>query len=45
MSHRKRVTAALNHEETDKVPIDLEGAFSTGIMAIEYNRVESLSED
>ena len=30
-SHRDRVLAAINHEEPDRVPIDLAAAGATGI--------------
>lgn len=35
-THRERVLAALNHEEPDRVPIDLGGGFSTGIFFTAY---------
>ena len=35
-SSRKRVLAALRHEEPDRIPIDLGGMASTGITAIAY---------
>ena len=36
MTSRERVLAALNHEETDCVPIDLSGHRSSGIAAMAY---------
>jgi len=36
MTSRERVSAALNHEETDRVPIDLSGHRSSGIAAMAY---------
>jgi len=36
LSHRERVTRALNHEETDRVPIDFGGSHETGIQADAY---------
>jgi len=40
MNSRERVMAALEHREPDRVPVDLGGMFSTGIMAMEYNRLK-----
>ncbi|MBN1348653.1 methyltransferase [candidate division KSB1 bacterium] len=40
MTPRERVIAALNHQEPDKVPIDLGAMGSTGIMAIAYNQLK-----
>jgi uroporphyrinogen decarboxylase len=39
MTSRERVLAALNHQETDRVPIDLSGHRSSGISAIAYSRL------
>lgn len=39
MTPRERVQAALNHQETDRVPIDLGGHRSSGIAAIAYARL------
>ncbi len=39
MNSRDRVLAALNHKETDRVPIDLSGHHSSGISAIAYERL------
>ena len=36
---RERVLAALNHEETDRVPIDLGGTRQSGIAASTYARL------
>jgi uroporphyrinogen decarboxylase len=41
MNSRERVTAAVNHREPDRVPIDLDGMRSTGIMAVAYNRLKA----
>ncbi|MGC9319681.1 MAG: uroporphyrinogen decarboxylase family protein, partial [Armatimonadota bacterium] len=41
MTSRERVLAAIAHEPTDRVPIDLGGMRSTGIMATAYNRLKS----
>jgi uroporphyrinogen decarboxylase len=41
MNSRERVMAALNHREPDRVPIDLDGMRSTGIMAVAYNRLKA----
>jgi uroporphyrinogen decarboxylase len=37
---RERILRALRHEETDRIPIDLGGMASTGIMAIAYTRLK-----
>ena len=39
MNSRERVLTALQHQEPDRVPIDLGGMRSTGITAIAYNRL------
>jgi uroporphyrinogen decarboxylase len=39
MNSRERVLAALNHKETDLVPVDLGGHRSSGIAAIAYARL------
>jgi len=44
MTSRERVLAAINHQEPDRVPIDLGGMRSTGIMAIAYNRLKERLE-
>lgn len=40
MTSRERVLAAIAHEPTDRVPIDLGGMRSSGIMATAYNRLK-----
>ena len=40
MKSRERILIALNHEEPDRVPIDLGSMPSTGIMAIAYARLK-----
>ena len=40
MTSRDRVLKTLQHEEPDKVPIDLGAMRSTGIMAIAYNELK-----
>ncbi|MBE0699950.1 MAG: methyltransferase, partial [Anaerolineaceae bacterium] len=40
MNHRERVVAAFRHQPVDRLPIDLGGMRSTGIMAIAYNRLK-----
>lgn len=37
---RERILKALRHEPTDRVPIDLGGMASTGIMAIAYDKLK-----
>jgi uroporphyrinogen decarboxylase len=37
---RERITRALHHQETDRIPIDLGGMASTGIMAVAYGRLK-----
>lgn len=41
MNSRQRVLAALSHQEPDRLPIDLNGMRSTGIMAIAYNQLKA----
>jgi len=41
MTSRERVLAALNHRETDMVPIDFSGHRSSGISAIAYHKLRS----
>jgi uroporphyrinogen decarboxylase len=36
MNHRERVTAAIRHQVPDRIPVDLGGMRSTGIMALAY---------
>ncbi len=46
MTSRDRIAAALNHEETDRVPIDFGGSRITGISAIAYkNLLQYLGKD
>jgi uroporphyrinogen decarboxylase len=40
MNHRERVVAAIRHQPIDRLPVDLGGMRSTGIMAIAYNRLK-----
>ncbi len=40
LTSRERVLMALNHEETDRVPIDLGSSRSTGINANAYNQLK-----
>jgi uroporphyrinogen decarboxylase len=39
MTSRERVLAALNHQEPDRIPLDISGHRSSGIMAIAYARL------
>jgi uroporphyrinogen decarboxylase len=39
MNSRERVMASLNHQEPDRVPVDLSGTRSSGISAIAYARL------
>ena len=41
LTSRERVMMAVNHREPDRVPIDLDGMASTGIMAMAYNRLKA----
>jgi uroporphyrinogen decarboxylase len=41
MTPRERVLAALNHEQPDRVPIDLSGHRSSGIAAIAYRKLRT----
>lgn len=41
MNSRERILMALNHEETDRVPIDLGSSRSTGINANAYNELKA----
>lgn len=36
MNHRERVVASIRHQEPDRLPVDLGGMRSTGIMAMAY---------
>jgi len=40
LTSRERVLMAVNHREPDRVPIDLGGHRSSGIMAIAYNKLK-----
>jgi len=39
MTSKERVVKALNHEEPDKVPFDLNGTLVTGIHYVAYERL------
>jgi uroporphyrinogen decarboxylase len=39
MNSRERILAALNHQQPDRVPVDLSGTRSSGISAIAYARL------
>jgi len=39
MNSRERILAALNHQEPDRVPVDLSGYRSSGISAIAYTKL------
>ena len=41
MNRKERVLAALNHQEPDRVPVDLGGSDASGITAIAYNNLKS----
>jgi len=41
VNSRERVLTALSHQEPDRVPVDLDGMASTGIMAVAYNRLKA----
>ena len=41
MTSRERVLTALRHEEPDRVPVDMGGMVSTGIMAMAYNKLKA----
>ena len=40
MNHRERVVAAIRHQPVDRLPVDLGGMRSTGIMAMAYDRLK-----
>ena len=40
MNHRERITAAFRHQTPDRLPVDLGGMRSTGIMAIAYQHLK-----
>ena len=39
MNRRERILAAINHQQTDRVPVDFGGHRSSGIMAIAYRKL------
>jgi uroporphyrinogen decarboxylase len=39
MNRRQRILAAINHQQTDRVPVDFGGHRSSGIMAIAYRKL------
>lgn len=41
MNHRERVIAAIRHQPVDRLPIDIGGMRSTGIMAVAYNKLKN----
>ncbi len=41
MNHRERVMAAIHHQIPDRLPVDLGGMRSTGIMALAYARLKA----
>jgi uroporphyrinogen decarboxylase len=40
MNHRERITAAIRRQPVDRLPVDLGGMRSTGIMALAYHRLK-----
>ena len=40
MSHRGRILTALNHEEPDRVPVDLGGTTATSMFADAYEHLK-----
>ena len=44
MTSRERILAAIDHEETDRVPIDLGATNATGISAVVYRKLKELLE-
>jgi len=40
MNHRERVTAAIHHQPVDRLPVDIGGMRSTGIMAVAYHQLK-----
>ena len=44
MNHRERVNAAIRHQPVDRLPVDLGGMRSTGIMAIAYQQLKQCLE-
>ena len=43
MTPRNRVLASLNHEQPDRIPVDLSGHRSSGIAAIAYAKAAGVS--
>ena len=41
MTHRERVVAALNHEEPDRVPMDLGSTRVSSIAAVAYKALKA----
>jgi uroporphyrinogen decarboxylase len=41
MTSRERIAATLNHQEPDRIPVDLSGHRSSGIAAVAYARLRS----
>ncbi len=41
MNSRQRVLTTLKHQKPNRVPLDLGGMFSTGIMGMAYNRLKA----
>src|SRR5690606_39172157 len=39
-THRERVLQSINHQQPDRVPIDLGGHRSSGMMAIAYSKLK-----
>ena len=44
MTSRERVITALEHNEPDRIPVDLGGMLSTGIMGMAYNKLKAYLE-
>lgn len=42
MTHRERILAAVNHEPTDRIPIDFGGTYATTIYHASYERLKRL---
>lgn len=41
MNHRERIVAAIRHQPVDRLPVDLGGMRSTGIMAVAYHQLKA----
>lgn len=41
MTHRERVMTALNHEEPDRIPMDLGGSLATTVVGEAYGRLRA----